>query len=311
MKPGFLILDKPVGARSSYCVDRVRNALGRDVKVGHGGTLDSSASGLLVLLVGGATRLSNLVMGMRKVYRAVVRLGSETTTCDYTGETTYTADWRVVTERAIDSLLISFLGWRLQTPPKISAIHVDGRRAHEIYRDGGDPEISPRPVFIESIARTSLVSDEGAFEMLVTCGKGTYVRSIARDIGRALSCGAHIAALRRERVGYFSLEEAIVPPENFFFNRAHLIASLIPVDAIARFLPCYAVDSAEAERLRNGLRVPLSEARRVSQGSHSPDSVVAVDGDSLFTIGRLDRDAGEAFIVPETNIGRSREGLQE
>ncbi|MDL2264360.1 tRNA pseudouridine(55) synthase TruB [Synergistaceae bacterium OttesenSCG-928-I11] len=311
MKPGFLILDKPIGARSSYCVDRVRKALGRDVKVGHGGTLDSSASGLLVLLVAGATRLSNLVMGMRKIYRVAIRLGLETTTCDYTGETTHTSGWDSVTERAIDSHFFSFLGWRLQTPPKISAVHIDGRRAHEIYRSGGDPNIQPRPVLVTGIKRLSPISRDGIFEMLVTCGKGTYVRSIVRDLGRLLGCGAHVAALRRERVGCFSLEDAIVPPEDFSFDRDRLVASILSIDAIAQLLPCYAADSVDAERLRNGVRMPLASARRISLGQFPPDDVVAVDTERLFTIGRLDRDADEVFVVPETNIQRNGENVSE
>jgi tRNA pseudouridine(55) synthase len=302
LEPGFLILDKPVGARSSFCVERVRRALGRDVKVGHGGTLDSSASGILVLLVGGATRLSGLVTGMRKVYRASVRLGAETTTCDYAGETTRAVGWSSVTERDIDASFFSFLGWRMQTPPKVSAVHVDGRRAHEIYRSGGDPDIRPRPVFVAAIRRLSAVSADGVFEILVTCGKGTYVRSIARDIGRALGCGAHIAALRRERVGPFSLDEAIAPPEDFLFDGDRLAASILPVGTIARFLPCYAADASEAERLRNGVRAPLRTMKRVSLGKFAPDGLVAVDAGTLFTIGRVDHSGSEIFVVPETNI---------
>lgn len=115
---GVLLLNKPVGVRSTRCVEKVREAL-RDfsVKVGHGGTLDSTASGLLILLIGGATRLSGLVMQMPKLYRATIKLGSETTTCDYAGEPLSTKSWDGVCDSSIDMAIPSFLGWRMQTPP--------------------------------------------------------------------------------------------------------------------------------------------------------------------------------------------------
>ncbi|MDR1508303.1 MAG: tRNA pseudouridine(55) synthase TruB, partial [Synergistaceae bacterium] len=161
MLQGLLPIDKPVGLRSSHCVEQVKRLTGKGVKVGHGGTLDSSASGVLVLLLGAATRASGYVMLMPKTYRAVIRLGAETTTCDYTGRITAIGDCRKVKESDIDEVIPSFIGWRMQTPPEISAVHVNGRRAHEISRAGGNPEISPRPVFVESIRRAGAVSDDG------------------------------------------------------------------------------------------------------------------------------------------------------
>ena len=153
MFQGFLPINKPVGMRSTGCVERIKRILGRGVKVGHGGTLDSTACGVLVLLLGGATRLSSLVMQMPKTYRTVIKLGSETTTCDYSGETTIFGDAGGVTDEDVDDVLPSFLGWRIQIPPEVSAVHVGGRRAYEIFHSGGSPDIKPRPVFIESVRR--------------------------------------------------------------------------------------------------------------------------------------------------------------
>ncbi|MDR2780453.1 MAG: tRNA pseudouridine(55) synthase TruB, partial [Synergistaceae bacterium] len=204
MFQGLLPIDKPLGLRSSQCVELVKKLTGGGAKVGHGGTLDSSASGMLVLLLGGATRASGYVMLMPKTYSAVVRLGAETTTCDYTGHITRLKDFRGVKESDIDEIVPSFIGWRMQTPPEISAVHVNGRRAHKISRAGGKPEIPPRPVFVESIRRDGAISGDGCVRLLIRCGKGTYVRSIARDIGRRLGCLAHVAALRRLSVGPFS-----------------------------------------------------------------------------------------------------------
>ena len=197
MFQGLLPVDKPLGLRSSRCVELVKALAGKGTKVGHGGTLDSSASGVLVLLLGGATRASGYVMSMPKTYRAVVRIGAETTTCDYTGQITGLGDFSRVKESDIDEVIPSFIGWRMQVPPEISAVHVNGRRAHRISRAGCKPEIPPRPVFVESIRREGVISDDRDVELLIRCGKGTYVRSIARDIGRRLGCMAHVAGLRR------------------------------------------------------------------------------------------------------------------
>ncbi|MCL2683818.1 MAG: tRNA pseudouridine(55) synthase TruB, partial [Synergistaceae bacterium] len=203
MFQGFLPIDKPVGMRSAGCVELIKRIVGR-VKAGHGGTLDSTACGVIVLLLGGATRLSSLVMQMPKIYRAVLKLGTETTTCDYSGEGTISGDASGVTDEDVDAAIPSFMGWRMQVPPEVSAVHVGGRRAHEIFRSGGVPDIEPRPIFIESISRVENLSENHEVELLIRCGKGTYIRALARDMGRRLGCRAHIASLRREAVGPFS-----------------------------------------------------------------------------------------------------------
>ena len=133
---GILPVNKPEGLRSTDCVQKIRSILGRSLKVGHGGTLDSTASGLLVILVGQATRLSNFVMELPKVYEAEVALGRGTTTDDASGETTERAPWGHVTDSALDSALCAFFGWRMQRPPAVSAVHVGGERAHAIARSG-------------------------------------------------------------------------------------------------------------------------------------------------------------------------------
>ncbi len=302
MLAGLLALDKPEGVRSTACVEKVRRILGRDVKVGHGGTLDSSACGLLVILLGGATRLSSLVMQMPKTYRATIALGVDTTTCDATGERIFCGDWSRVGETAIDRTLPAFLGWRMQVPPQISAVHVDGRRAHELARGGETPRIEPRPVFIEKIDRVSSLAGDGTFTLLIRCGKGTYVRSIARDLGRSLGCGAHIAALSREIVGPLSLAGAWRPDGNFSISKDELMPMIQPLDIMEKFLPCYRLPDADMSRLASGLGAFASDSFRVSAGEGSPARVLLARSENLFSVCCADYREGRLFLSPETNI---------
>jgi tRNA pseudouridine(55) synthase len=304
MFQGFLPIDKPVGLRSSHCVELVKKLAGRDTKVGHGGTLDSSASGMLVVLLGGATRASGWIILMPKIYRASIRLGAETATCDYTGRVTGIGDFSGVREADIDEVIPSFIGWRMQTPPEISAIHVGGRRAHKISREGGKPEIPSRPVFVESIQRTGDISRDGDVELLIRCGKGTYVRAIARDIGRRLGCLAHITALRRLSVGPFSLDETRAPKSGVpFTSRDDLLSAIKPVLSLEHFLPRYSVDAPAASSLSQGREVSFSKASRVTFGERCPGGTIMIRSDSCITIGNIERKGENTSIVPRMNIG--------
>ena len=227
-KNGILLIDKPTGMRSTDCVNRVRRALGRDEngkrrRVGHAGTLDSTASGLLVLLVGKATKLSDAIMSMPKEYHATFRLGRATDTCDASGQTVFEGDYRNVTDADVSRAMFSFLGWRMQRPPEISAVKLNGRPAHKLARAGQEVNITPRPVFIRHISCSPL--EDGRLGVRVRCGRGTYIRSIARDLGTKLGCGAHVEQLRRVSVGPFRVEDA-ASPESVIENpeTARLIA---------------------------------------------------------------------------------------
>ena len=304
-QPAFLALDKPVGMRSTKCVEEVRRALGacrRGIKVGHGGTLDSSASGVVVMLISSATRLSNIVMMMPKVYRATIRLGKETSTCDFAGEEVFSSDWRHVREYDIDLALCSCLGWRNQTPPKVSAIHVGGRRAHEIFRSGGDPEIKPRPVYVESLLRVGGLSSCGEFVLSIRCGKGTYVRGIARDIGRSLGCGAYLSSLIRESVGTFSISGAARFGESGELNPSELEKAMMPISELSEFLPVYALPDEDMRRLEKGLAARFSNALRRSFGNFAPEGMIAFISGGTFSIARLKQEGGEILAVPEINI---------
>ena len=303
MLQGFLPIHKPIGMRSAGCVERIKRILGRGVKVGHGGTLDSTAWGVLVLLLGGATRLSSFVMQMPKTYRAVIKLGMETTTCDYSGEPTILGNADGVTDEDVDSVIPSFIGWRMQVPPEVSAVHVGGRRAHEIFRSGDVPAIEPRPVFIESIRRVGSLSENREVELLVGCGKGTYIRALARDVGHRLGCRAHIASLRRETVGPFSVENSLFIDEDFD-SRDEIEAAILPADFLGVFLPRYAVNDDDERALSAGVEIPLSRARRETFGEYCPDSTILTGGNSFITVGDL-KSSGVSMIKPRINIERT------
>ncbi|MDR1580586.1 MAG: tRNA pseudouridine(55) synthase TruB [Synergistaceae bacterium] len=302
MFQGFISINKPVGLRSSTCVEKVKRILGNKTKVGHGGTLDSSAGGVLVMLLGASTRLSGYVMRMPKTYRAVLKLGSETTTCDYTGDVTAAGDTQNIRESDIDSVIPRFLGWRMQTPPDISAIHVKGRRAHEIRRSGGTPDLAARPVFIKSVRREGPISSEGELSLAINCGKGVYVRAIARDMGRMLGCRAHIASLTRLAIGPFALENALRVDEDFSVRGDDMASAVFPPESLGSYLPLYSAGESDASKLAQGRTVMFSGLRRETCGAYCPGETIIISRRNAMTVGTLGRTGGTTVVKPEINI---------
>lgn len=207
---GVLLVDKPAGLTSREVCERVRTLL-RLGKVGHGGTLDPFATGLLPLLLNGATRLMPYLQDQDKLYRAVVRLGVRTDTMDPTGAVTATADASGVTESAVREVLARFVGSQQQTVPRFAAARVDGKRLYEYARDGEDVELPVKEIRIDSIDLRA-VRPEGTvvdLEMDIHCGPGTYVRALADDVGQALGVGAHLYQLHRLANGGLSVHGAL------------------------------------------------------------------------------------------------------
>jgi tRNA pseudouridine55 synthase len=206
-KVGLLLVDKPEGPTSHDVIGHVRKALGTR-RVGHTGTLDPFASGLLVLCFGWATRLAEYLVGLPKAYRAVARLGARTETDDRTGSVISNSDaWHSLSEDDIRVALSSQLGEIDQIPPDYSAKKVDGRRAYAVAREGGSPRLRAQRVTIGRLELTDYAPPDAAFD--IECSSGTYVRAVARDLGEALGVGAHLTLLRRMRIGEFSLDDAI------------------------------------------------------------------------------------------------------
>jgi len=203
------LVAKAAGPTSHDVVDRVRRALGTE-RVGHLGTLDPFAAGLLVAVVGRATRLAPFAAGWRKAYEGVIRLGATTTTDDPTGEAITTSDaWRGLARDRVEAALARFRGAYEQRPPAYSAVKVEGERAYRRARRGETVALAPRRVEVAELELVELALPDVRFRAAV--GGGTYLRSLARDVGEELGCGAHLAALTRTRVGPFRLEEAVGP----------------------------------------------------------------------------------------------------
>jgi tRNA pseudouridine55 synthase len=203
---GWLVLDKPLEMTSTRAVGILKRLMFAQ-KVGHAGTLDPLATGILPIAFGEATKTVPFAVDGEKVYRFTVRWGAETKTDDAEGDVTASSDARP-TVQDIEALLPQFIGEIMQVPPQFSAIKVDGERAYSLARDGEDFELAARPVVIDEL-RLIDVPDGNTAVFEARCGKGTYVRAIARDMGRALGCRGHVIGLRRTRVGPFSEDAAV------------------------------------------------------------------------------------------------------
>jgi tRNA pseudouridine55 synthase len=257
---GWVVLDKPIGMTSTQAVAVVKRLFSAK-RAGHAGTLDPLASGGLPIALGEATKTVPFVMDGRKRYRFMVRWGEERDTDDTEGRVVKTSDVRPTVE-AIRALLPQFTGVIEQTPPRYSAIKVHGERAYDLARDGEIVELSPRPVEIHQLTLVEQMDkDLSVFD--AECGKGTYVRALARDIGRILGCFGHICALRRTLVGPFgendmiSLEQLKALCNRAASGEGSLADALLPVETALDDIPALAVTRADAARLHRGQAVVL------------------------------------------------------
>jgi tRNA pseudouridine55 synthase len=251
---GFLNIHKPVGGTSHDVVNQVRRALGTK-HVGHAGTLDPLAEGVLIVCVGGAARLSDYVMTSTKTYRAVVWLGRETTTYDAEGDITAESDASGITPDDIRAALPRFTGDIQQLPPIYSAIKKDGRKLYDIARSGGTVELTPRPVTIHAIDIESY--DAPMLTLTVTCSAGTYIRSLAHDLGAALGVGGSLNGLTRTASGAFRLEEAV--PLAAFMADDQPARWLIPAQDALPDWPRVLLTDAQFAELRQGRTIPRDE----------------------------------------------------
>jgi len=267
---GMTIIDKPAGMTSHDVVNQLRRHFS-EKRIGHAGTLDPGATGVLVVAVGSATRLMRFLSGADKSYVGEIVLGTSTSTLDDSGEVTGSFDMSGVTVADAQRVVAEHLtGEILQVPPMVSALKVDGRRLHELAREGIEIERTPRP---STIARFDLeVTDEpGVLRATVDCSTGTYIRSLADDLGRLLGGGAHLRNLRRTRVGRFTLDQAQPPHE----------ATLLPIETAVAHLPAVTVNGSVAELIANGRVLPVWSGQ-------GPWAVFASDvdgaGDGLLAI---------------------------
>jgi len=274
MDSGVLLADKPQGITSHDAVARTRRALGTR-KVGHAGTLDPMATGLLVIGVGPATRLLTHLVGLDKEYTATMRLGQSTTSDDADGETTNVAAPALVdaiTDAQIAAGIAALTGPIEQRPNSVSAIRVEGRRAYDLAREGEAVELPARPVTIHAfdVLATRRLPGAVDLDVRVECSSGTYVRALARDLGAALGIGGHLTALRRTRVGPFSVEGVdIVPDREAAAAWRPELRS--PASVAAALFPVIELDETQAIDLANGKRLSVDAEDSALSAAIAPD----------------------------------------
>jgi tRNA pseudouridine55 synthase len=262
-RSGILLVDKPQGITSHDVVSRTRKAAGTR-KVGHAGTLDPMATGLLVLGLNSSTRLLTFLVGLDKEYLATIRLGASTTTDDAEGDTVASVDASGVTTANLEAALEPLRGPISQVPSSVSAIKVDGRRAYDLVREGETVELKSRAVTISALEVLDWRPGRHAeLDVRVECSSGTYIRAIARDLGSSLGVGGHLTALRRTRIGPFSIDAAAalddLDPE---------VSMLGPTEVARRLFPVLEMDEQQA--------VDLSHGKRFAVAAHDAGPVAAV-----------------------------------
>ncbi len=286
---GLCVVDKPAGVTSHDVVDMLRKRF-HERQVGHAGTLDPDATGVLVVAVGMSTKLLRFVEKTTKRYVGQVVLGTETSTLDAAGDVTATYDMSGVTlEQARQVVAEHLVGAIEQIPPMVSAIRIDGRRLHELAREGIEVVRQPRPVTIHSFTVDD-GPEPGVFAIEVECSAGTYIRTLAADLGTLLGGGAHLRNLRRTAVGMFTLDEAGPPGES----------ELLPVDATVRGLDRVDIDDATASLVGNGRVLP----RFAGVLGDGPWAIFGPDHELLAVYEAFRGEQVKPSVVLPTAIGR-------
>lgn len=257
---GVLLLDKPAGLTSNAALQSVRRLMGR-IKAGHTGTLDPMATGLLPICLGEATKFAGGFLEADKAYEAVVRLGMATDTGDAEGQAIFQGDWTAAAGE-IDEALTEFRGEIEQMPPMFSAIKHQGRPLYEYARKGQEIERGRRAVHVYEIAILSKSPPD--FRLLIRCSKGTYVRTLAHDIGSRLGCGAHLAALRRTAIGALSVEDAVSLPALEGSDQVTRRSFVRGADLLVFHLPAAELTALDAKSILQGKVVELTEPHRAS-----------------------------------------------
>lgn len=278
---GLLLIDKPQGITSFGAVARIKHLAG-EKRVGHTGTLDPMATGVLPILIGRATVLSQYLIDADKSYSATVKLGIETDSCDITGDVISQREVNV-TDKALNEVLRGFLGKQMQTPPMFSAIKQNGVRMYQLARQGESVEIPAREIEVFSLDKTSNVNENDEFCVECRVSKGTYIRSLCRDIGVRLGCGATLSALRRTKTAGFDISRCVrlddLTPDNIHNY-------ILPCDLAVDYMPRITVSERQAIRFCNGGELSLE---RIKFDAFKADSIYRVYFENKFLgLGRAD-----------------------
>jgi tRNA pseudouridine55 synthase len=299
---GWVNLDKPLGMTSTQAIGRIRRFTDAQ-KLGHAGTLDPLATGILPIALGEATKTIPFVQDSDKVYRFTVAWGAATTTDDREGDVIASSDKRPTVEE-IKAILPRFMGEIEQVPPQFSAIKIDGQRAYDLARKGEEVEIKSRLIEVYGLTLLNTAADSADFEL--ACSKGTYVRSIARDMGQILGCFGHVSALRRLAVGNFTEENAISLDEfEKMVQNSAPDQVLMPVETALDDIPALAMTASEITRIRQGQTIKLLSRqdfdRLSAAGITEEDDLVLATGDNQ-PVALLERDGAALYPVKVFNL---------
>ncbi len=290
---GFLNINKPAGITSHDVVARIRRLAGRGVKVGHAGTLDPAATGVLPVALGPATRLIEYLANARKGYHTVVRLGTTTTTDDAEGEVVEQREVPPLDAATLEAALAPLRGTIMQVPPDYSALRHQGQRLYKLARQGQQVTPSARPVTVERLDLLEYHHLPGAetapaaalVRLAIECSKGTYIRALARDLGAALGCGAHLEMLERTFVGAFALDTAIALDQLSTTAQEHsasvaLEQVLLPPEVAVQAWPKVTLNDQQRQRIRNGRTIHLPQLHHEGNAAsawvraHAPDGTL-------------------------------------
>ncbi len=299
---GFVVIDKPPGLTSHDCVNRLRKVFGIK-KIGHGGTLDPSVTGVLPIAIGNATRLISYLQGS-KAYTGIVQLGTTTSTDDKQGEIIRSQDWPIINNSNLNQILDKFRGEISQKPPLFSSVHLKGERAYKKARRGEKFELTPKNITINKLKLISWSQNKGELVVDVDCSKGTYIRSLARDIGQIIGCGAYLKKLHRRKAYSFNENHSVLLPEKLEFYPENLKPKILKPNNFLQHLSSFNLSSEkELTNWRLGRKINFQNkieslnlaAKNKNENTRSDhESILVFDHkNNIAGIGNL----GESFTI--------------
>ena len=297
---GFVVINKPVGLTSHDCVNRLRKVFGIK-KIGHGGTLDPSVTGVLPIAIGNATRLISYLQGS-KAYTGTIQFGVQTTTDDMQGEVLSSKNWPILSKDNLNNLLENFRGEILQRPPLFSSVHLKGERAYKKARRGEKFNLEPKKITINKLELVSWSPEEGELVLDVDCSKGTYIRSLARDIGDRVGCGAYLKKLRRTKAYNFNENHLVLLPEKLEFYPEKIKPKILKPNNFLKHLSSFKL-SANEELIswRSGREINLkNNFERLKFSNKNEDSIS--DNKNILVLDHENEIAGIALLGTNLTI---------
>ncbi len=299
---GFVVIDKPAGLTSHDCVNRLRRVFGIK-KVGHGGTLDPSVTGVLPLALGDATRLISYLKGS-KAYKGIIQLGATTNTDDMQGEIIETKIWPQLSELNLNNLLEDFRGDILQKPPIFSSVNLKGERAYTKARRGEKFDLIPKKITINKLNLVSWSQDKGELLIEVDCSTGTYIRSLARDIGYKIGCGAYLKNLRRTKAYCFNEKHAVFLPEKSEFYQENNKPKILSPNLFFKHLSSFELISEEEEiSWRSGRKIDFrNDTKRLILAKGNKNQNIFIEEENILVLDRNKKILGIADLDESIKI---------